>query len=157
MFCPLIFKYHPEIKHRNKVFNGSIKFEVTKSRKSNSVLPNILKPPQHPNDKDAGIAISEMIQNSMVQAFLREIPNRSIIVAQGPSTMLIPEVNAAQKSNTKNADDIIPPKGICENILGRVTNTNPAPEFGSIPKENTAGNIIIPARTAKVVSDKIIV
>jgi len=71
--------------------------------------------------------------------------------------MLIPEVIAAQKSKIKNALAIIPPCGICINTFGRVTNTNPAPEFGSKPKENTAGNIIIPARTENNILENIIV
>jgi hypothetical protein len=128
-----------------------------KSRKSNIVLSKILIPSKIPKDNVAGIAITEIIPNRMAHAFILDILNLSIIVAQGPSRILIPEVTAAQKSKTKNAQEIILPQGICENIFGKVTKTRPAPEFGSILNENTAGKIIIPARIAKAVSDKVIV
>lgn len=156
-FCPLIFRYQPEIRHKNRVFSGSIIFEVKKSKNSKSVLSNILKSFKSPNDSVVGIAISEIIVNKIVQAFALEILNLSTRVAQGPSTMLIPDVTAAQNNKIKNAEEIRFPNGICENIFGKVTKTSPAPESGSIPNENTAGKIIIPARIAKVVSDKIIV
>ena len=143
--------------HKNKVLSGSITFDVRKSRKSNKVLPIIFTSPKIPKDKVAGIAIADIMQNSMVQAFVRDILNLSISVAQGPSTILIPEVSAAQNNKTKNANETKFPHGICENIFGRVTKTSPAPEFGSILNENTAGNIIIPANIANAVSDKIIV
>ena len=44
------------------------------------------------------------------------------------------------------------PPGICWNIFGRVINTKPSSEAGSIPKAKTAGKIAIPARTAIKVS-----
>ena len=94
------------------MFKGSIRFEVTKSSKSKRVLPNIFKSPKIPNDKVVGIAMAEIMKNKIVQAFLLDIPNLSTIVAHGPSTILIPEVTAAQKSNIKNASEIKSPKGI---------------------------------------------
>ncbi len=157
MLFPLIFKYQPEIKQRNRVLSGSIIFDVKKSKKSNIVRPKILTSPKIPNDNVAGIAISEIIKNSILQALILDILNLSINVAQGPSIILMPEVTAALKSNTKNAKETKFPYGTCENILGKVTKTSPAPEFGSRLNENTAGKIIIPARIAKAVSDKIIV
>ncbi len=128
-----------------------------KSRKSNIVLSKILIPSRTPKDNVAGIAITVIIPNRMAHAFILDILNLSIIVAHGPSRMLIPEVTAAQKSRTKNAQEITFPQGICENIFGKVTKTRPAPEFGSILNENTAGNIIIPANIANAVSEIIIV
>ena len=108
-FSPLIFKYHPEIKHRNKAFKGSIKFEVTKSRRSKRVLPKILKCSKIPKDSVVGIAIKDMITNKSAQAFVLEILNLSIREAHGPSIMLIPEVSAALKSKMKNAQATIFP------------------------------------------------
>jgi hypothetical protein len=68
--------------------------------------------PSKPNDKVAGIASSVIAKNIRVQALIRDILNRSIRVAQGPSTILIPDVTAAQKRSTKNAKEIKFPKGI---------------------------------------------
>ena len=157
IWLPLIFKYHPEIKHKNNAFKGNIRFDVIKSRKSNIVLSKILTPFSIPKERVAGIAITEIIPNKMEHAFILDILNLSIIVAHGPSRILIPEVTAAQNSKMKNAQAIMLPQGICENIFGKVTKTSPAPELGSILNENTAGKIIIPARIAKAVSDKIMV
>ena len=154
---PFNFKYQPEIKQRNSVFIGSIIFEVRKSRKSKIVRSKILTFSSIPKDNDAKTEIVEIIKNNIQQARILEILNLSIKDAQGPSTILIPDVTAAQKSNIKNRKEIPFPYGICANIFGKVTNTRPAPEFGSILKENTAGKIIIPASNAKNVSDKIIV
>ena len=75
IICPLIFRYQPEIMHKNKVFNGSIIFEVRKSKNSKSVLSNILKLFKSPNDSVVGIAISEIIVNKIEQAFTLEILN----------------------------------------------------------------------------------
>ena len=157
MCSPLIFRYQPEIKHKNRVFIGSIILEVKKSRKSKIDLSRNFIPLKSPNDRVAGIAKIPIIANNMQQAFILEILNLSISVAQGPSRILIPEVTAAQNSRIKNAHEIIFPQGICANILGKVTNTSPAPEFGCMLNENTAGNIIIPASIANAVSDRIIV
>ena len=132
-------------------------FDVVKSKRSKRVLSKSLKLPKSPKDNVVGIAINEIMKNNITQAFVLEILNLSIKVAQGPSTMLMPEVSAAQKRSTKNAQETTLPKGIFEKIIGSVTKTSPAPEFGSILKENTAGKIIIPANIANIVSDKIIV
>ncbi len=109
---PLSFNAQPAIKQRNSAFNGINMFEVIKSRKSKSVLPNIFNPLNIQNDNVVGIAIAEIIKNKIVQALLRDIPNLSTIVAQGPSTILIPDVTAAQKSSTKNATEMKSPNGI---------------------------------------------
>jgi hypothetical protein len=76
------------------------------------VLSKILTPSRMPKDKVAGIAKTEIVPNRMAHAFILDILNLSIIVAQGPSRILIPEVTAAQKSRTKNAQEIIFPQGI---------------------------------------------
>ena len=78
-------------------------------------------------------------------------------MATGTSKILIPEVRAAKRSKTKKAVKIILPWLIWEKICGKVTKTNPAPEFGSKPNENMAGKIIIPAISANIVSKNIIV
>jgi len=132
-------------------------FDVKKSRKSNIVFPNIVAFSNNPKDNVAGIATTEIRINKITDAFILDILNLSIKVAQGPSTILIPDVIAADNKSTKNAQEIILPYWTWANILGSVTNTSPAPELGSKLKENTAGNIIIPARIANNVSDKIIV
>ena len=154
---PFILRYQPDIRHKNKVFNGSITFEVKKSKKSKIDLSKILQFPRSPNESVAGTARADINTNKITHAFCLDILNLSIRVAQGPSRILIPEVTAAQNNKIKNAQETTLPYGICENILGKVTKTKPAPEFGVIPKENTAGKIIIPARIAKIVSEKIIV
>jgi hypothetical protein len=111
MSFPLIFKYQPEIKHKNRVFIGSIIFDVKKSKKSKIVLPNNFISPKSPNDSVAGIAITAIALNSIILALILEILNLSIRVAQGPSKMLIPEVTAAQNSSIKNAKEIMFPNG----------------------------------------------
>ena len=110
-----------------------------------------------PKESVAGIDIIPIIKNRMVQAFALVILHLSIIDAIGTSIILIPDVTAAANSRKKNNTDTIFPCGICANIWGIVMNTSPAPELGSNPKENIAGKIIIPAVSAKNVSEKIIV
>ena len=154
---PLIFKNQPAIIQRNNAFRGIKRLDVVKSRKSKIFFPNIFKSFNIPKDSVAGIASADTIQNNIKQAFVLENLKRSTIVAIGTSIMLIPEVIAAAKSSIKNATEIMLPCGIWENMYGNVTNTNPAPEDGSSPKENIAGNIIIPAISANIVSEKIIV
>ena len=105
MLFPLILKYQPEIKHKNRVLSGSIIFDVKKSKKSNIVRPNIIMWSKTPNDSVAGIAIREIIKNSMQHALILDILNLSISVAHGPSIILIPEVIAAQNSKIKNAKE----------------------------------------------------
>ena len=153
---PLIFKNQPAIKHRNKAFKGINMFAVKKSNKSNIVLSEILKLLKTPKDNAAGIASNDITINNIEQARTLEIFHLSIIDATGTSTMLIPDVIAATKSRMKNAAEIIFPNGIWANIWGMVINTSPAPELGSNPKENIEGKIIIPAKSAKKVSEKII-
>ena len=109
MLFPLILKYQPEIKQRNRVLSGSIIFDVKKSRKSKIVRPKILISPKIPNDRVAGIAMSEIIRNNMQQALILVILNLSISVAHGPSTILMPEVTAAQNNSMKNAKETILP------------------------------------------------
>ena len=154
---PLIFKNHPAIMHKINALKGIKTFEVIKSRKSNNVFLHIVKFPNTPKDSVAGIASIDIIKNTKKQAFPRDIFNLSINDAIGTSIMLIPEVIAAAKRSIKNKTDIILPCGIIENIYGKVTNTSPAPELGSKPNENIAGNIIIPAISANKVSENIIV
>ena len=154
---PLIFKNHPAIIHKNSAFKGIKTFEVAKSRKSKIVFPIIFTLSKTPNESDAGIAIADIIQNKIKQAFLRDILNLSVIDATGTSIMLIPDVTAAARSRIKKAAETILPWGILEKIYGRVTKTNPAPEFGSRPNENIAGKIIMPAISANKVSEKIII
>ncbi len=154
---PLIFKYHPEIKHNTNALNGSIIFDVKKSKVSKIVFPNIFIFSKLPKDNVAGIAIIEIMKNNKTQALTLDIFKFSTKVAQGHSTILIAEVTAALNNKTKNAKEIQFPKAIWENIFGKVTKASPAPEFGSILNENTAGKIIIPAKSANAVSDKIIV
>ena len=132
-------------------------FEVKKSRKSKTVLSNNFILFKIPKERVAGIAISEMIQNRTRQALILDNFNFSTRVAQGASNILIPDVTAAQSSNIKNDKAIKHPNCIWENIFGRVIKTNPAPALGSKLKENTAGKIIIPASSAKIVSKIIIV
>lgn len=132
-------------------------FEVVKSRKSKMVLLNRVNLFKRPKDKVAGIAIKDIIPNNIAQDFILEILNCSISVAQGASKILIPDVTAAQNSRTKNAKDTKLPNGSCAKILGRVIKTSPAPDDGSRLNENTAGNIIIPARIANAVSESMIV
>ena len=90
--------------------------DVIKSRRSNKFLSNNLYPPSMPKDKDAGIDISPMMQNNIIQAFVLEILYLSIIEAIGTSIMLMPDVIAAASSNMKNAIETILPCGICANI-----------------------------------------
>ena len=52
----------------------------------------------------------------------------------------------------KNMKDHIFPNGNCSKIFGRVMNTSSGPAVGSIPKLNTAGNMIMPAMMATRVS-----
>ena len=85
-----------------QVFKGSIMFDVVKSRKSKNVLPNILKFSKSPKDRVAGIAIIAIIKNIIDVAFSLVILNFSINAAVGASTMLIPDVNAANKRKIKN-------------------------------------------------------
>lgn len=59
-----------------------------------------------PKDKVAGIARADIIKNNIVQAFILDILNLSVNDAHGPSTILMPEVTAAQNNNTKNASEI---------------------------------------------------
>ena len=74
------------------------------------VFPQILKCSKIPKDNDAGTENIDIMINNMQQALSLDILNLSTRVAQGPSIMLIPEVTAAQNSNTKNAADIrLPP------------------------------------------------
>ena len=87
-------------------------FDVVKSRKSKIDFPQIFTPLNKPKDKDAGIASIEIIINNNKQALVLVMLNFSIIVAQGASRILMPEVTAAQNKSTKNAKEIIFPKGI---------------------------------------------
>lgn len=60
--------------------------------------------------------------------------------------------NDARKSIKKNNVAQIAPAGIIENIRGSTSNIRVGPSAGDIPKVNTAGKIIIPARIATRVS-----
>ena len=110
-----------------------------------------------PNDNVARTEITPIITNNMLLALILEILQFSINDAMGTSRMLMPDVMAANKSNIKNKIETMFPKGIWAKICGKVTKTKPAPEFGSKPKENIAGKSIIPAISANIVSNKIIV
>ena len=109
---PRSFKLQPAIKHRNKVFNGIKITEVVKSKKSKNVFPNKVKFCNNPNERAAVTAITEIMQNKIAQAFVLVIWKRSINTETGASTMLIPEVIAADSNNTKKATEIMFPKGI---------------------------------------------
>ena len=61
---------------------------------------------------------------------IRGILNLSVNTAIDTSSMLIPEVIAAAKSNIKNNTETALPCGIWANIYGNVTKTSPAPESG---------------------------
>ena len=143
--------------HMNKAFRGIKRFEVIKSRKSKIDLLSMVKWLKTPKESVAGIARADTIKNKYVQALFLDIFILSIIDAIGTSIMLMPEVMAAASNRVKNAAETILPYCICAKICGNVTNTNPAPELGSSPKENIAGKIIIPAISANNVSEKIMV
>ena len=132
-------------------------FDDVKSSKSKNDLSKNFTFSKSPKESVAGIAISAIRIKIRTLAFSLDILNLSINVAVGTSKILIPEVKAATNNNTKNAAETTFPKGICENIFGKVTKTSPAPEFGSRPNEKTAGKIIIPAKSANAVSENIIV
>ena len=157
IISPLIFKNHPAIIHKIREFKGISIFDAEKSSISKIVFPNSFISPKIPNDKVAGMLIKATAKNIIIHAFNLDIFNLSTKVAQGTSSMLIPDVTAAQNNKIKNAPAIMFPQGICIKTFGKVTKTSPAPEFGSNPKENTAGNIIIPARTENKILENIIV
>ena len=108
---PLSLNFHPIIKQRIKEFNGNNIFDVVKSRKSKIDLPIIDTSLSFPNESAAGIDISEIKINKIVQALILETLHFSIRVAHGASRILIPEVTAAQNKRTKNANEIILPNG----------------------------------------------
>ena len=86
--------------------------------------------------------------------FILDILNESIAVDITASKSPIIEVNAAIKTRKKNRPPKNIPKGISLNNDAMVTNNNPGPEFGSIPKANKAGKITKPAKIAIAVSKK---
>ena len=157
IISPLIFKNHPAITHKIREFKGNKIFDAEKSSISNIVLSKSFKLFKIPKDNVAGMLIADTMKNIKMLAFTRDNLNLSTKVAHGTSNMLIPEVIAAQNNKIKNAPAITLPQGICINTFGKVTNTNPAPELASSPKENTAGKIIMPARTENSMLEKIIV
>ena len=133
-------------------FIGIKIFAVRKSRLSKIVFPQILKLFKSPNDKLAKMDKIATDIETKTFALILVIFALSIKLATGTSKILIPDVSAAKNNRMKNAPEIISLYGIWEKIWGRVTKTSPAPEFGSSPKENIAGKIIIPADSANNVS-----
>ena len=95
-----------------QVFNGSIMFDVVKSRKSKKVLSNNLKFSKSPNDRVAGIEIRAIIKNITDVALNLVILNFSIKAAVGTSTILMPDVNAAKSNKKKNKIPTMFPIGI---------------------------------------------
>ena len=100
-----LLNFNPQaaIKHKTSAFIGINTFAVIKSKKSKIVFWKIVRCFNKPKDNVAGIAIIEIIPNKIVDALTLEILNLSIKVATGTSKMLIPDVNAATRRNTKNA------------------------------------------------------
>ena len=86
--------------------------------------------------------------------FILDILNESIAVEMTASRRPMIEVNAAINTRKKNNPPNTIPKGISLNNDAIVTNNNPGPEFGSIPKANKAGKITSPAKIAIAVSKK---
>ena len=88
----------------------------------------------------------------IVEALVRDIFFSSVKNAIDTSLMEIVEVSDAKKSRKKKRIDHICAPGICANIDGNTSNTSAGPFTGDMPNENTAGNIITPARMATRVS-----
>ena len=63
------------------------------------------------------------------------------------------DVSAAKASRTKKTKLQNQPAGSCAKTFGKVMNTSSGPAVGAIPKLNTAGKIITPARMATTVSN----
>ena len=132
-------------------------FEAAKSKKSKTVLPNILKFSKTPKERADGTANADIIKNKTAEAFFLGILKYPESEQIEVSRRFIPEVAAAKNNKIKNISAAKLPHGREENISGIVINANGAPEFTSAPEVNTIGKIISPAVKAVKVSKNIIV
>ncbi len=103
IISPLIFKNHPAIIHKIREFKGNNIFDAEKSSISKIVLSNNFRLFKTPKDNVAGTLIDATIKNIIIHAFNLDNLNLSTKVAQGTSSMLIPDVIAAQNNKIKNA------------------------------------------------------
>ena len=107
-----------------------------------------------PKESDANTPSMDAAIVAIKVAFLRVIFNSSEKKATTTSSNEMVEVSAATASKIKKIEPKNPPPNIFWKMPGRVMNTKLGPLLGSIPKANTAGNIITPARMAIRVSER---
>lgn len=92
----------PQIMQIISVLKGSKIVEVTKSRESKIVLPNILKFSKAPKERAEGMLKMPIINVKITTAFFLDILKLSIKQAVDVSIKLMPDVTAAKKRSRKN-------------------------------------------------------
>lgn len=153
----LLSIYHPTNRANPSPPRGSKMFDETYSNISNIVKSRNFTSLRTLNDRAHSepktIAIIVFIAVALFLVILYSSVKKVIEI----SLMEIVDVMDAKKSSIKNAADQKYPPGICWKMLGRISKTSFGPAAGSNPKENTAGNIIIPAIIATKVSKMAII
>ena len=96
-------------------------------------------------DNSAGTAAINTMIPRIMETVTRGTLNFSRIAATMISYKLNEDVRVANKNNSKNNAKNTSPNGICPKAAGSTIKSSPGPEAGSIPNENTTGNIASPA------------
>lgn len=151
---------HPAKNDINMPPSGRRIFDEVKSKnekKSSEHRPKTLLSLKYPKDNALKTPPHSAMMRLSADAFVRVIFFSSVKNAIDTSLIEIVEVRDAKNRRKKKRIDHNCPPGICVKIEGKTSNTSAGPCTGDMPKENTAGKIIKPARIATSVSSEAVI